>query len=77
MLLISILKSYVCVSLFPFAFLNTYNPTCIKQAPRGYSKSACSRQEHVNTGIFQCMFLFQEQNICLPNIGCLLFRGGY
>ena len=25
-------------------FMNKYNPTCIKQAPKGLSKSACLRQ---------------------------------
>ena len=54
-----------------------YSPTCIKQAPKGQSKSACLDRCLLNTGTFQCIFHFLELTTCLLNTCCLLNRGGH
>ena len=54
-----------------------YSPTCVKQAPKGYSKVLAIDRCLLNTGKFQCICPFLELITHLLNTRCLFNTGDH
>ena len=72
-----LIKIYtVCPLVFEFSIRYTVQPVLSKHLRDNQNLLAYGRFL-LNTGTFQCIYLFREVNTCLLNTDCLLNRGGH